>query len=41
LCPEIEALKKGYVTKEAMTAWVASFKENDYFKDIINFIKRM
>ena len=41
LCPEIEALKKGYVTKEEIKAWVASFKENGYYQDILKFIKRM
>lgn len=40
LCPEIEALKKGYVTKEEIKAWVASFKMNDYYQDIIDFIER-
>jgi glucose-1-phosphate thymidylyltransferase len=41
LCPEIEALKKGFVSKEEMEAWVASFKKNDYYEDITKFMERM
>ncbi len=40
LCPEIEALKKGFVTKEEMKAWVASNKDNGYFQAITKFIER-
>lgn len=41
LCPEIEALKKGFVSKEEMEAWVKSNKDNGYFQAITNYMKRM
>ena len=41
LCPEIEALKKGFVTKEEMRAWIASNKDNDYFKAVKSFMDGM
>ena len=34
LCPEIIACKKGLVSKERMSEWVASNKDNEYFKSI-------
>ncbi len=40
LCPEIEALKKGFVSKEKMRSWVASNKDNSYFQGIAAFIDR-
>jgi glucose-1-phosphate thymidylyltransferase len=41
LCPEIEALRKRYVTKEQMAAWIEPMKEGDYFKDVIKFMGTM
>ncbi len=41
LCPEIEALRKRYVTKEQMAAWLEPMKEGDYFKDVIKFMGTM
>ena len=40
LCPEIEALKKGFVTKAQMQEWISRNKCNDYFKDVVRFMKR-
>ncbi len=41
LCPEIVAVKKGYVSKEKMLDWVASNKDNSYFLGIKDYIERM
>ncbi|MBR4504828.1 MAG: glucose-1-phosphate thymidylyltransferase RfbA [Candidatus Methanomethylophilaceae archaeon] len=41
LCPEIEALRKGYVTKEQMAAWIEPMKEGDYYKGVIKFMGTM
>ncbi len=41
LCPEIEALRKGYVTKAEMRAWVSSNKDNSYFRGVAEFMDRM
>ena len=40
LCPEIEALKKGFVTKAQMQEWISRNKCNDYFKDVVRFMKK-
>ncbi len=41
LCPEIEALRKGYVTKEQMAAWIEPMKEGDYFRGVAKFMETM
>ncbi len=41
LCPEIEALKKGFITKKSMREWVASNKDNAYYQKITAFMDKM
>ncbi len=40
LCPEVEALKKGLISKESVKEWVASNKDNTYYRGITAFMDK-
>ncbi|MBO4798965.1 MAG: NTP transferase domain-containing protein [Candidatus Methanomethylophilaceae archaeon] len=41
LCPETEALKKGFVTPDSVIEWANSNKDNSYFTKIKEFAEKM
>ncbi len=38
LCPESEALRRGYVTKERLKAWAEPLNKSDYFKAVMELV---